>query len=299
MKYSIITINYNNCDGLRRTIESVISQTYNDYEYIIIDGGSTDGSVDVIKEYLQCINYWVSEQDGGIYNAMNKGIALANGEYLNFMNSGDAFYDIDVLSHVAGSTKDYDIIVGKDYHENPITKEFATTQLPSRLTMAMFFVQTIPHQSAFIKRTLFNGHPYDESLNIVADWKFYVDKIVKDGKKLHLLDYIVCRREQGGISVTREEETINERTKVLKDFLPTGIYKDYESLSKLDPSTLFKFLNLCDDNKFRKYLIYSIKIINRIKNFTLIILPVLIFVYLQHIHTFYYYLSELDYHHIS
>ena len=91
MKFSIITINYNNVEGLRNTIKSVVNQTYTDYEFIIIDGGSTDGSVEVIKEYANIITYWVSEPDKGIYNAMNKGIEVANGEYLNFMNSGDCF----------------------------------------------------------------------------------------------------------------------------------------------------------------------------------------------------------------
>ena len=89
MKLSVITINFNNRDGLRKTIESVVNQTYNDFEYIIIDGGSTDGSVDVIKEYADRIDYWVSEPDKGIYNAMNKGIDVAKGEYCIFMNSGD------------------------------------------------------------------------------------------------------------------------------------------------------------------------------------------------------------------
>ena len=99
-KYSIITINYNNADGLRRTIESVVSQTFDDYEYVIIDGGSTDGSVDVIKEYENKISYWVSEKDGGIYNAMNKGVKASNGEYLIFMNSGDVFYRDKVLEDI-------------------------------------------------------------------------------------------------------------------------------------------------------------------------------------------------------
>ena len=76
MKYSIITINYNNADGLCRTLESVIGQTYSDYEYVIIDGGSTDGSIDIIHQYIKHIDYWVSERDGGIYNAMNKGISF-------------------------------------------------------------------------------------------------------------------------------------------------------------------------------------------------------------------------------
>ena len=82
MKLSVITINYNNRDGLKKTIESVVNQTYKDFEYIIIDGGSTDGSVEVLKEYSDKIDYWVSEPDKGIYNAMNKGIDIAKGEYV-------------------------------------------------------------------------------------------------------------------------------------------------------------------------------------------------------------------------
>ena len=97
MKYSIITVNYNNRDGLRATIESVVNQTYRDYEFIVIDGGSTDGSTDVLKEFDDKITYWVSEPDKGIYNGMNKGIAKATGDYLNFMNSGDCFYNEKVL----------------------------------------------------------------------------------------------------------------------------------------------------------------------------------------------------------
>ena len=98
MKFTVITINYNNADGLRQTILSVVGQTCDDYEYVIIDGGSTDGSVEVIKEREDKISYWVSEKDGGIYNAMNKGVKAARGEYLIFMNSGDIFYDNKVLS---------------------------------------------------------------------------------------------------------------------------------------------------------------------------------------------------------
>ena len=113
MKYSIITINYNNADGLRRTIESVVSQTYADYEYLIIDGGSTDGSVNAIKEYEDKISYWVSEKDGGIYNAMNKGVKVAHGEYLIFMDSGDVFYNDRVLENIESFQKTDDIIVGR------------------------------------------------------------------------------------------------------------------------------------------------------------------------------------------
>ena len=119
MKYSIITVNFNNKEGLRKTIESVIRQSFRDFEYIVIDGGSTDGSADILKEYDAQIDYWVSEPDKGIYNAMNKGIVQAKGEYLNFMNSGDYFYDNQVLQHVADYGYDTDFIVGRDYRTTP------------------------------------------------------------------------------------------------------------------------------------------------------------------------------------
>jgi acetyltransferase-like isoleucine patch superfamily enzyme len=124
MKLSIITINRNNAAGLRKTIESVVSQTYTDFEYIIIDGASTDDSVNIIKEYaeatLPCGEglgerlYWVSEPDKGIYNAMNKGILKANGEYCLFLNSGDWLYDNDVLNDVFSISPTEDIVYGND-----------------------------------------------------------------------------------------------------------------------------------------------------------------------------------------
>ncbi len=89
MKLSIITINKNNAYGLRKTIQSVINQTYSNIEYIIIDGASTDGSIDVIKKFEDKIDWWASEPDTGIYNAMNKGIKIATGDYCQFLNSGD------------------------------------------------------------------------------------------------------------------------------------------------------------------------------------------------------------------
>ena len=100
MKLTVVTINYNNCKGLEKTLRSVTSQLTPEVEYVVIDGGSTDGSVDLIKRYEKNISFWVSEPDKGIYNAMNKGIAHAKGEYINFMNSGDCFHSPDVLSRV-------------------------------------------------------------------------------------------------------------------------------------------------------------------------------------------------------
>ena len=112
-KLSVITINYNNKNGLIKTINSVINQTYKDFEFIIIDGGSTDGSLEVIQEYSGQINYWVSEPDNGIYHAMNKGIVMAKGEYCNFMNSGDCFFDEQVLKNAFSHNLSVDIFIGK------------------------------------------------------------------------------------------------------------------------------------------------------------------------------------------
>ena len=106
-KLSIITVNLNNREGLRKTAESVVSQTYKDYEWIVIDGGSTDGSKELIEQYAEHISYWVSEPDKGIYNAMNKGIRQAHGEYFLFLNSGDSLCDDDIVeSFCVGNFKE-------------------------------------------------------------------------------------------------------------------------------------------------------------------------------------------------
>lgn len=115
MKISVITINYNNHDGLKKTIQSVVSQSYNDIEYIIIDGGSTDGSVDLIKEYNDKIDYWISETDNGCYHAMNKGVKVASGEYVIFMNSGDYFYADDIIEYFVNSNPSEDVLCGNTY----------------------------------------------------------------------------------------------------------------------------------------------------------------------------------------
>ena len=264
MRFSIITVNYNNHNGLRNTINSVINQSFCDYEFIIIDGGSNDGSVEIIKEFSDHITYWVSEHDNGVYNGMNKGITQAKGTYVNFMNSGDVFYSHDTLEKVSNLMDDSDFVIGKDFNQEPETGEVFTTILPTRISMAAFYMWTLPHQSAFIRRSLFNDSPYDESLRIVADWKFYMDKIVYEDKTVQLLNMVICNREQEGISISQASLTIEERYRVLSTLLPPGIYKDYETLAKLDRSTLYKLLYLLDQEKSRNWISYFIKVLNRI-----------------------------------
>ena len=168
MKLSIITVNFNDAEGLERTIKSVISQTFRDYEFIIIDGGSTDGSVGVIKQYESRIDYWVSERDGGIYPGMNKGLRQAKGEYVNFMNGGDCYHSVDVLDKIFALETDADIITGA-HSENGLRNVGK-----GGVTMLDLYKWAIDHQASFIRREVAQRHPYDEKYRIVSDWKFKI-----------------------------------------------------------------------------------------------------------------------------
>ena len=267
MKYSIITVNYNNKEGLRKTIESVIHQTFRDFEYIIIDGGSTDGSADILKEYDNKFTYWVSEKDTGIYNAMNKGIAKATGEYLNFMNSGDCYYDENVLQNIVDNRLESDMIVGRDYWYNPQTgKDFATI-LPLRIEMFTFYKGSLPHQSTFFKRSLFDKYQYDETLKVVADWKFYIQKIIDEGCSVSYYNDVICRKDaEDGVGYTYAKLANDEREAFITQYLPIGIRKHYETLAKLETSTYYKLLTICEKPKQLRFLTLFIKIFYRLNN---------------------------------
>lgn len=186
MKLSIITINFNNSLGLEKTIRSVISQTFCDFEYIIIDGNSTDGSVDIIIRYSDKINYWISESDSGIYNAMNKGIRQAKGEYILFLNSGDSFKNHESIEYSQFYLFSQDII----YCNLCLVFERSCTVkiYPDKLSMKYFLDDALPHPASFIRRTLFDKYGYyDESYKIVSDWVFFFNVIVlKDGTYKHV-----------------------------------------------------------------------------------------------------------------
>lgn len=224
VKFSIITINCNNKEGLRKTIESVVNQSFKDFEYIIIDGGSTDGSVDVIKEYISHIDYWVSEPDKGIYNAMNKGVVQAHGEYLNFMNSGDCFHDPYVLEKVDSYFYQQDILIGKALY----TKIGQIKEFSGENVSMMDLLRNHPvHQAAFIKRYLFDNQLYDESFVIVSDWLFFIQKLVLQNKSCQKLDCIIVDYDMEGISSNNPTLYEKEEQRALKLLLPERILKDY------------------------------------------------------------------------
>lgn len=236
MKLSIITINLNNAEGLRRTIESVISQSYPDYEYIVIDGDSQDGSVEVIQEFRDRITYWVSEKDKGIYNAMNKGIKMATGEYCLFLNSGDWIVENTGLSNVLSMDGSEDIVTSRwlDYIYDGIT--------PSKgFTFYLFFKVSFVHCNTLIKRSLFDkiGY-YDESFKIVSDWLFFLLAIFRYNCTVHVIDYALSQNELPGISLTQMELQKSERNQVLEKYFPYFI-DDYKELQRLKQSRFVRF----------------------------------------------------------
>lgn len=222
-KLSIITINYNNRDGLRKTIESVVNQTWQDFEYIVIDGGSKDGSVEVIKEFADHIDYWVSEPDKGIYNAMNKGVAVAKGEYCQFLNSGDTLSDTNVAKCIVGELEDKAIY----FAQTRFTDTLATITAPRQITMRTLYTRSLPHPSSYIQRQLLLKFPYDETLRIVSDWKFWIQAIILDNCSYDILDWIVVDFDTTGISAKQKNIVSIERDVVLKQLLPNRIYIDY------------------------------------------------------------------------
>ncbi len=228
MLYSIITINFNNCDGLRRTIESVVNQTNADYEYIVIDGGSTDGSVDVIQKYSDRISYWVSEKDDGIYNAMNKGVRHAHGDYCLFLNSGDSFYDKHVLNENLLSDSKCDIVVGRLVSDSDGRELFSPPSYD--ISMYYFYTSTLPHQASFIKTKLLKQYPYDESLKIVSDWKFFVDMIIIHQCSVRFVDIKIAKFDMNGVSTSDTKNTWEEKYSVLQRMLPYRVLIDYKRM---------------------------------------------------------------------
>lgn len=235
MKLSVITINYNNRDGLRKTIESVVNQTFKDFEYIVIDGGSTDGSVNVIKEYAGRIDYWISEPDKGIYNAMNKGIDVANGGYCLFLNSGDYFIRKSVLDECLPYLDGVDIVTGC------VQVSYGDVwYVHKSITLNLFYEgDSLNHPASFIKTCLLKKYHYDESLKIVSDWKFFIQTLIVDCCGLKPIDVIVSVFDANGISSVNVKRISQERDFVLKEMFPSRLLEDYSMNHTYDFRKLF------------------------------------------------------------
>jgi glycosyltransferase involved in cell wall biosynthesis len=237
MTLSIITVNLNNAKGLQHTIDSVLAQTSKDYEFIIVDGGSADGSRDIILGLQNHLAAWWSEPDKGICEAMNKGLSKASGDYVCFMNSGDRFWNPTVLEQVfASPIAGIDLVYG-DVIRTDKTGTLRLFRQPEQMTIARYFKFGFCHQSIFIKRDLFTTLGlHDETLKIAGDWDFTLRALMA-GKTTRHIPVPVVQYEGSGISDTtspfvhlREEE----KKRVLTRLLPPAVYQDYLRLNELE-----------------------------------------------------------------
>lgn len=242
-KVSIITVNYNDGKGLRATAESIINQTrFDALEWIVIDGGSTDDSVAVIKEYADKIAYWISEPDSGIYNAMNKGVAQARGEYFLFRNAGDLMYDDKVIENFINHPAygHYDHCAG--HAVMTISGKWWKTVPPwEEISLYSFFVRSWFHPVTFTRSSRFKHTQYDESLKIAADTKFFIQDLIHNNASYTPLNFHVCVFDYGGVSSQNQQISDQEHHQVIREMVPHRILIDYYHLIR-------------DDNKKRRLL---------------------------------------------
>ena len=250
---SIITINLNNAGGLQKTLRSIMNQTYENFELIIIDGGSTDNSGEIIREFesksiVKNKLSWVSEPDEGIYNAQNKGIQKATGEYLLFLNSGDYLLNNLVLEKVFKNSRTAGVIYGNMlvYSGDKLVER---CEGKHHTTFLDIYSSSIKHQSSFIKKDLFDMYGfYDESLKIIADWAFFMKTLGLNDVSLEYIDLDISVFEKDGISYSNMDLVKLERQKVFDKYLPLAMQEDYALLQKyrgiriIDRSRVGRFL---------------------------------------------------------
>lgn len=216
---SVITVVCNGVEYIEETILSVINQTYENLEYIIIDNRSDDGTLDIIKKYEHRISYWMSEEDNGIYDAMNKGIALAHGEWLNFMNCGDTFYNNAVLSSTDFRVP-YDLIIGNTQviDENGNLLEFRSPIVNRYLLLLGNFIN---HQSTFIRK---NRQEKYKPFTILGDYYLWLKLIYKEHIKFIKINRIIANYRDNGVSVSDPDLWHTEELLIKKELTKLGYF---------------------------------------------------------------------------
>jgi glycosyltransferase involved in cell wall biosynthesis len=216
-RVSIVTVTYNAEEFLEKTIQSIITQSYPNIEYIIIDGGSTDKTLEIIKKYQDDIAYWVSEVDDGIYDAMNKGIEKATGEWINFMNSGDGFVNTNIIERVLNKIpKDTDLVYGNTRFVNGSGKELYI-QKGKNIKDFLWKGIGFNHNSLFCKTALMKEHPFNTFYKIVADSEFLI-WAQRQEKNFYCLDMLINYFMTGGISHEQAALRLVERWKLVSDY---------------------------------------------------------------------------------
>lgn len=244
-KISIVTINFNNAEGLRKTLASVAVQTYSNIEHVIVDAASTDVSVEIIKEYASTSSHsviWSSEKDKGIYDGMTKGVKKATGDYVWILNSGDCAAAPDVVEKMMTILNDekIDILLGnivrilpnnkKQYAPLPVKRTKGENPRLMEVSMLTFYSATIPQDAAFIRRELFDTYRYyDDTMKICADWKLYLNMIALNGVRPMYVNIDVVLFDMTGVSNTDNERLKAEKRAYLEEVLPASVLKDYDA----------------------------------------------------------------------
>lgn len=242
MKLTIITINYNHKDGLQRTIDSIVNQTFTDFEWIVVDGGSTDGSRELLEQFQDRFSWWCSEPDKGVYNAMNKGVAHATGEYVNYMNSGDTFTSSTILSEIFSKPRSADVLYGLMVRGTIDGKLNNEILLKPNLNWWDFYNCTFNHQATFTRRELFERYGYfDESYQVLADWRHFAQLICVERCSYEFIPQKVAIYEGNGLSDTQWDKIELEQKRIRQEVYPTITFVDYYQLNRLDLVNRFRF----------------------------------------------------------
>ncbi len=213
---SVITIVYNNVSDIERTMLSVLNQTYAGIEYIVVDGLSNDGTLEMIKPYQDRISKLISEKDEGIYDAMNKGLAAATGDYVIFMNSGDEFYDVDTVTAVFAAADDADIYYGETemIDANGQSLGQRRHKAPKQFTWRSFkFGMSVSHQAIYVKRSLVE--PYDRRYQLSSDIDWII-RAAKKAKRIVNVNRYVAKYLVGGMSKKKHRQSLEERFDIMK-----------------------------------------------------------------------------------
>ncbi len=227
MKISIITVCYNCVETLENTILSVINQSFQDIEYIVIDGNSTDGTTDILKSYSDKIDHIICEDDSGIYNAMNKGLDLCSGDYVFFLNCGDTLYNETVLENLINQSNGEDILYGELMLNFKDGRKAQRWGQPAKVNRFLFIYHTMLHQATFVKRKLFEMYgKFDEQYVILADFDFFLRVVFKPNMSLLYIPLIVSDYDMHGISSSNKTFKLRqrERVRILKKHMPFCLY---------------------------------------------------------------------------
>lgn len=230
---TVITVVYNKVQEIETTIRSVIAQNYPSIDYIIIDGGSTDGTIEIIKRYNDCISLWISEPDKGIYDAMNKGIIHAKGEWINFMNAGDCYKSNNILTQLSSYlTANIDILRGniiRVYPHFKVKSVGVTVQNPGLIDL---FNNTFHHQATLIRISLFKKYGlYSLDYKLCSDWKFFFDCIVLHHINSKYVDITVALFKMDGASTNHSILYTKEQEKYLKTLYGEELFNLLQELN--------------------------------------------------------------------